>query len=896
MSSNANHLSFLVCTLLLAGCSSGEGPSSVGVGSGQSPDPVVLDFPIAYTKGPLLDAEGQLQSNPDLRRLTRFNVGTDLYLRDRASPSAPERNVTGDITEGLGDVMGVQISEDGERVLFAMRGPFMPGLAEEDQPTWNIWEYDIPGDALRRIIASDINAEAAHDIWPHYLPDGRIVFVSTRQRQAKAILLDEGKPQFDALDEERMESAHVLHVMRDDGSDIEQISFNQSHDIYPTVLDDGRILFSRWDRAGGVNGIHLYTVAPDGTDLELLYGARSHATGTNGGQVHFTGAREMADGRIATIARPFAHPELGGDIYAIGTRYFVENEQAIAAYAGMAGPAQESATPNQVRTDLLASPGGRFSSVFPLWDGSGRMLVSWSICRLVIGEGDEELVRPCTPENLESPDAEIALPLYGVWMYNPVNQTQLPIVPGEEGVLIADVVAAQPRPRPAVLSATPDHPLLVTEHVGIVNIRSVYDIDGVDTAPGGIANVADPMAVAADDRRARFIRLVKAVSIPDDDVVDLAAAHFGVSTQQGMREILGYAPIEPDGSVRIQVPADVAFAIEVLDARGRRISARHRNWLQVRPGEELTCSGCHAPASGLSHGRKSSFESVYAGSTTPTEPFPNTDPVLFTDFGDTMADTRTRLVPEALLPSVNLLYEDVWTDPALREPDAPLAYPYRALLHTDAGFAPVAECPDDPDVVCFDGLPSDPDVLPPVDPGCISAWSPFCRIVINYEQHIHPLWGVIRQVLDPLDPPVVLEDHTCTRCHAPVDPDDPDVIGVPAASLNLTDGQSPVQALHFHAYRQLLLTRNEQVVVNDALQDRLVQAGVDENDQPIFVTVPLPAPMSTAGANASNRFFSRFNPGGTHEGYLSDAELRLIAEWLDIGAQYYNNPFDIPED
>ena len=75
---------------------------------------------------------------------------------------------------------------------------------------------------------------------PHYLPDGRIVFSSTRQRQSRAILLDEGKPQFAAQDEDHNEPAFVLHVMDADGSDIHQISFNQSHDLDPAVLDDGR--------------------------------------------------------------------------------------------------------------------------------------------------------------------------------------------------------------------------------------------------------------------------------------------------------------------------------------------------------------------------------------------------------------------------------------------------------------------------------------------------------------------------------------------------------------------------------------------------------------------------------------------------------------------------------
>jgi hypothetical protein len=52
--------------------------------------------------------------------------------------------------------------------------------------------------------------------------------------------------------------------------------------------------------------------------------------------------------------------------------------------------------------------------------------------------------------------------------------------------------------------------------------------------------------------------------------------------------------------------------------------------------------------------------------------------------------------------------------------------------------------------------------------------------------------------------------------------------------------------------------------------------------------------MSSAGANGSPLFFAPFDAGGSHEGRLSEHELRLISEWLDVGAQYYNNPFDAP--
>src|SRR5262249_9098711 len=139
---------------------------------------------------------------------------------------------------------------------------------------------------------------------------------------------------------------------------------------------------------------------------------------------------------------------------------------------------------------------------------------------------------------------------------------------------------------------------LVTDNVGVLDIKSVYDFDGVDsTKPTGIAALADPAVATAAQRPARFIRLEKPVSIPDRDVLDLSGAAFGATNY--MREILGYAPVEPDGSVKIKVPANVAFQFSVLDANGRRISPIQAAWLQVRPGEVLTCNGCHTPATAL---------------------------------------------------------------------------------------------------------------------------------------------------------------------------------------------------------------------------------------------------------------------------------------------------------
>jgi hypothetical protein len=854
----------LYASLLLAACSSG---GNIDIGGGQKPDPATVDFPVAYLKRTAPDPQ-----DDELRDMRTFFVDADVFVKDRADASVAERNITDRVTRtDMYDIRDLDVSYDGRKLLFAMRGPMIANAAEEDQPTWNLWEYTFSTDTLRRIITSDIIAEEGHDVAPHFLPDGRILFSSTRQRQSKAILLDEGKPQFEAQTEDRREPAFLLHVMNADGSNIRQISFGQSHDMDPIVLMNGRVLFSRWDNAPGRNAIHLYTMNPDGTDLQLHYGALSHLTGTNNGQIHFVRARETPSGDIVALIRPYNGTDFGGDIVMIDARSYVENTQPVLASAGLAGPAQRAVTGNDVRTIPGISPGGRFNSIFPLWDGSGRIAVSWTQCRAQLGGQ----VRPCTSDVINDPAATEAASLYSIWMYDTNARAFLPLQTPEPGRMITEVVIAQPRNAPAViLDKVPGIDVdaaLVGESVGVLDIRSVYDIAGVDTATPNIATLANPALRTANQRPARFIRIEKAVSLPDQDTLDLDNSAFGASGF--MREILAYAPVEPDGSVRMKVPANVAFQISVLDRDGKRISAQHRAWLQLRPGEVLACNGCHVRTaqSPRAHGRAGLFSSAWAGATGPS--FPNAVGTLAPNPGETMAQTRARISCAAagpqrcssLQPSVDVAYADVWTDPvqAGRAADVAFAYRYADLT------TPL-----------------------PTAPQCTTSWTSLCRITINYGQHIHPLWSKPRITL-AADGVTVLSDNTCTSCHSPRDA--ANAVRIPAGQLDLSDGPSDEDANQLKSYRELLFTDNEQTVNMGALQDVLVQTGVDPvTGQPIFVTVPVPPSMSAGNARGSTRFFDRFAAGGSHAGRLIPAELRLLAEWVDIGAQNFNNPFVAP--
>jgi hypothetical protein len=494
------------------------------------------------------------------------------------------------------------------------------------------------------------------------------------------------------------------------------------------------------------------------------------------------------------------------------------------------------------------------------------------------------LYYPCTPANLLNTLYEEADPLYGIWMYDPRDGTQLPIVTPEEGFMFTEVVSADPRPMPPVILDADFRfaldPSLVTDGSAVLSIRSVYDFDG-----GAVANIdqlADAAVTTADQRPARFLRVVKEVAFPDDDILDLDDTAFGPNRNLGMKEIVGYGMIEPDGSVMIKVPANAPLAVEVLDGNGRRVAttARHENWIQLRPGQFLECNGCHVANGGISHGRYDAFDSAYAGATTTGASFnaSTVDSLYVGELGDTMATVRARISCgvdncSSIEPSMDVEFTDLWTDEvrAGRLADSAFTYSYVDLT-TPA----------------------------PTTVNCITQpWAPNCRIIVNYEMHIHPLWAAERPVLDPttglpvIDPVTMLPvTNNCTNCHTPVDAAGAN--RVPAGQLDLSGGPSIDEPDQFTSYRELLFNDNEQELQGGQLVDVVVQNGVDANGNPILVNRTVPRSLNQAGANFSNRFFSRFDTGGSHEGYLSVAEKRLIAEWLDVGAQYYNNPFDVP--
>ena len=913
-------LVFLAQAAGLAGCSGGGGDSITLTTNDQGEDPVVLEIPVAYIKRPLPEAP------TDLRDPLAFNPGAQLFVRERSSASADDVEITGQIAALVAaeeeveaqdialDIKDLESSYDGKTLVFAVRAVPLPVAANLERTTWNLWTLDLETMQADYLIPSRIKRNegvetgGGHDIAPHFLPDDRIVFSSTRQVAGQARLLNEGRSQiFAALDEDGDDPAAVLHIYDPQRrtAEFRQISFNLSHDLDPAVLDSGEIVFSRWNNTAS-DHLSLFSLDPSGAALSSLYGFHSQRTGTVGAAVEFTRPRQLDDGRLVSVAMTFNSPSFGGEVVVIDSAGYADFDQAVTP--GADGQGQQSLTATEVRTDGLRSRGGQYGWVYPLRDGTQRLLVTWSECRVIDPGADPGPDAPARPGDyqpctLQPDNTDLAPPLYGAWLYDTVHNTQRPVVLAKEGVLVSEIIAAEPRDYPDLVPQRADfNSDLAFANQGQLLIDSVYDFDGEDRSPAGIAAHSRPGTAAFGVRPARFVRITQPVPIPDPEVIEIPRFAYGVSSAFGFREITGYVPVEPDGSVTVTVPADRAFTLGVLDSNGRRIGPRHDYWLQLAPGEVLHCSGCHDPSSSAPHGRLDAQPPSANPGARPLDSgdtgFPGTDSgTLFaTEPGQTMAATwdfhQPADNPAAAARQLSLApqYRDEWSAAGLT-PDEPILDREYDPAWTDiAGDRPL--------------------VVANLDPGEPS------RIVINYEDHIQPIWERERAAVADTAGNLV---STCVGCHHSAGD-----TAVPQGQLDLTATASDLDPDHYRSYRELLDTDNEQWLDGSgALADRVRLCTITDaegNAVTTGETLVVSPRMRAGSANGSTGFFACFEGGecgpapppalpdncvegdgiavpGTrntvaHTGMLSAAELRLLSEWLDIGAQYFNNPFD----
>lgn len=380
------------------------------------------------------------------------------------------------------------------------------GLAQLTDGSWN--EYD-----------------------PCFLPDGRIAFISERCNS-------------NVRCGARWCPSAVLHAMNGDGSDLRPLSFHETNEWHPSVANDGRIVYTRWDYVDRDNDAahHLWTCFPDGRDPRAPHG--NYTTNREGRPWMELGIRAVPGRRTyMAIAAPH-HGENYGSVILIDPG--VPDDGLMSQTRRL--------TPETLFPEAESAPGipharGRHT---PKGEVFGQ---PWPL--------DEDFFL-CTWDPDQKNYALALADSFG----NRIVLHRDPSVP------CLDPIPLRPRARPPVIPVQTAAP-------GTRN----------DTAVVAVMNVYDSERPFPEGERVAALRVVQVFG---KDNAYLDAPRIASAVESLARGVLGTVPVESDGSAHFEMPAGVEVYFQALDGRGRAIQTM-RSGTYAHAGESLTCAGCHAP-------------------------------------------------------------------------------------------------------------------------------------------------------------------------------------------------------------------------------------------------------------------------------------------------------------
>ena len=368
-----------------------------------------------------------------------------------------------------------------------------------------------------------------HDDYPCPLPDGGLSFVSTRCR-ARFLCW---RPQ-----------AFVLFRMDADGENVRPLSFANISEWSPAVMHDGRILWTRSEYVDkGANFGHtLWAIRPDGTYPELIFGNDTINCYMNGREV--PGSRELC----CTI---ISH---GGD------------------HNGPLG-----------LIDLSKGPfdSAALTNITP--DIDPRYDMNWPA---------QECFRDPAPVSRDYFLASHAsADRWGLYVVDRYGNRELLYLDPRIGSMCPTPL--RPRPRPPLLN--PQDPKLAESEMGQFTVADVYQ--GIEplVPRGKVKYLRVCQEVRSDLDRLPNGEFRKDHGPVFEDFyatpVHLVSGPFGWPSYVA-KASLGLVPVEADGSASFQAPAGKVLYFEALDENLNELQ-RMRSVVQLQPGEQRSCVGCH---------------------------------------------------------------------------------------------------------------------------------------------------------------------------------------------------------------------------------------------------------------------------------------------------------------
>jgi hypothetical protein len=449
------------------------------------------------------------------------------------------------IDDPHGMLRDVDVSMDKSRLLFAWK-------KSDKLDDYHVYEYDLESDSQRQLTFGLGRA----DYEPIYLPDGDIVFASTRPEQSVPCWWNE---------------ISNLYRMDSDGRFIRRLAIDQVQTIYPQVLNDGRIAYTRWDYSdrGQVYPHPLFAMNPDGQNQRAFYGGNSWFPTS---LLHTRSIPESD--KVMAIAAGH-HTQQRGKLVVIDVAQGRDEGKGMQFVSPIREVAYE-------RVDAAQQYGDQFRYPFPI--SETELLVSyvpdWGY--EPAPEGDELLA---SGNNfLKDPAYYANRSDYGLYWINVDGEREL--LHKDDTLAIQRPVALGHRPIPPVIADTVDY----GKKTGTLYVHDVYRGVGLKGISRGEAKTI------------RVVRLnYRAAGIGQSHNAGEGGGSINstpVSIGNGtwdVKEIIGDAEIHSDGSSRFEVPADESIYLQVLNARGEVIQTT-RTWDTIRPGEQKSCVGCHAGA------------------------------------------------------------------------------------------------------------------------------------------------------------------------------------------------------------------------------------------------------------------------------------------------------------
>lgn len=417
-----------------------------------------------------------------------------------------------------GIVRDPEISFDGKKVIFSMR------KSKED--FYHIYEMNIDGTNLKQLTS----AEGISDIDPLYLPDGGIVFTSTRQ------------PKYCMCNRHIMGN---LFRMNSDGSNITQIGVSTLFEGHSSLLSDGRILYDRWEYVdrnfGDAQG--LWTVNPDGTKHSIYYG---NNTASPGGVLE---GRQIPGTDLVVCTFSSCHDRPWGAIAVIDRKKGVDGRDAVIKI----WPKETINIVGNGDLDSFKWINCFYEDPYPI--NKDYFLTSRTIW---FKRG---------PWNIE--DSKQGIYLLGM------DGTEELLIEGTKSLYDPQII--QPREKPLTLPTMRNF----SEKTGRFYVENVYEgthMAGVKKGEAKWLRVVESPEKRTWTKQGWFGQGEQAPGMNWHSFEN--------------KQILGEVPIEEDGSASFIVPAGKHVYFQVLDKDKKMIQSM-RSGVSLMPGEINGCVGCH---------------------------------------------------------------------------------------------------------------------------------------------------------------------------------------------------------------------------------------------------------------------------------------------------------------